>query len=163
MELLFYNIIQLISLGLSVVALYIIFGLLQAWHGPAKAALRVHNPNKQSSDWIILGIYLSFAGQFIDITYWQIGWSSYYINSDSHLTRVLFEYGTIPNIFFRQGIGIAAAILHLIAANMSTKPSDNIDEVRLTLPLTIKNSIKNASIIGVIFVIIMVISKRLIL
>ena len=45
-----------------------------------------------------------------------VTWTANYINSESSVTRWLFDHGTSVNIPFRQICGIAAAYCHVYAA-----------------------------------------------
>lgn len=64
----------------------------------------------------ILGVVINFIGQFFDNGYWLIAWTLNDVKPTSALTDYFFDNGIFYNLFFRQTPGIAAAILHIVAA-----------------------------------------------
>ena len=68
----------------------------------------------QSHDWFVVGIAISFIGSILDNAYWGLAWSTALIHHDCR--DCLFEWGALPNIFFRQIATSVAAYCHLRAA-----------------------------------------------
>jgi len=69
-------------------------------------------PSPQSL--LILGITVSFLGSVADNVYWWFAWFADFLSLP--VRDILFANGVYSNIPFRQGAGIVAAGLHLVAA-----------------------------------------------
>ena len=104
-----------ISGGLTVLTILMGLLVLIYWVKPAKRAI-VSEDKISSEQWLILGVVIAFLGQSLDNSYWLVTWTANYINSESSVTRWLFDHGTSVNIPFRQISGIAAAYCHVYAA-----------------------------------------------
>lgn len=70
-------------------------------------------PKKQKTqvEWLIIGISIGFVSTILDNVYWTIAWSADFIDHPEAQQIVL--NGVIANIFFRQLLGIMAAVCHI--------------------------------------------------
>lgn len=72
---------------------------------------------KTATDWLLLGICAGFIGQTLDNFYWNWPWTASFL---THPWKDdLVRSGVYFNIFFRQMLGITAAVCHLKAASLS--------------------------------------------
>lgn len=78
----------------------------------------------QARDWFILGVFISFTGEILDNLYWAIAWLAHMLQTTS--AEAWFHWGCLPNIFFRQACGIAAAAFHLKAINMDSNKARRV-------------------------------------
>lgn len=111
--------------------------LLIAWRtiarfGP-KALQALKESNKTHGGWIFLGIASGFLGNYFDNLYWAIPWSLNYVESPN--AQPWFQAGSIPNVFFRQSLGIFSAYCHLrsLAAVSRETEQNEIDELHAFL------------------------------
>lgn len=110
------NIAELISLGLTFPTVVLAFAVIYTWLPSARDAWR--NTDKTGKDWFLLGVAIGFVGASLDNIYWFMPWTAAYMGHDAFQT--LTNAGVFFNIFFRQGLGIAAAYCHLKAAEVSS-------------------------------------------
>ena len=73
-------------------------------------AIKMRSP-ASSSDWLVLGITIGFAGKFADNIYWSLAWTAYRQGN----AKWWLEHGQCFNIWFRQLATIAAAYCHIQA------------------------------------------------
>ena len=62
------------------------------------------------------GIIFGFTANFLDNVYWGIVWFLFLMKNEHAVTFAI--WGSIANVFLRQGGGIIAAFHHVHAANM---------------------------------------------
>ena len=110
------NIAELISLGLTFPTVVLAFAVIYTWLPSARAAWS--NTAKTGKDWFLLGVAIGFVGAALDNIYWFMPWTAAYMGHEAFQT--LTNAGVFFNIFFRQGLGIAAAYCHLKAAEVSS-------------------------------------------
>lgn len=106
---------ELISLGMSVPTIVLALVVVYLWGPTAVRSLRA--PVKTGQDWFIVGVALGFIGSALDNSYWTIPWTLTYLGHPESMDYVY--HGVYFNIFFRQGLGMAAAFCHIKAARMS--------------------------------------------
>lgn len=113
------DIAELISLGLTFPTVVLAFAVVYMWMPSARNAWL--NTGKTGQDWFVMGVAIGFIGAALDNIYWFMPWTASFIGDPAFQT--LTNAGVFFNIFFRQGLGIAAAYCHLRAAEVSsTKP-----------------------------------------
>ena len=89
---------------------------LVVWHWGPPAVRAFREGDAGAQDWLILGIAIGFAGAMLDNLYWGVAWAFDYLG---HPWRdATFRNGSLANIFFRQGAGIAAGFCHVVSAYM---------------------------------------------
>lgn len=107
------NIPVVVSIALSVVFLGYCLEVMHIWAKPFLLSIKkgaIDTPNHR----LAKGIWLGFTANFFDNVYWMVTWFSVYMQWEIHV--VLFAFGALFNIFFRQLGGILAAKNHIIAA-----------------------------------------------
>lgn len=100
---------ELVSLGLTLVAIAIGLWVICEFHRPAWAALT--KPKRTAMDWLIAGIYVGFVGGCLDSMYWGAVWVANYFQWEH--TYKAMQWGVVPNIVFRNLCDIASAYLHI--------------------------------------------------
>jgi hypothetical protein len=113
------DIAELISLGLTFPTVVLAFTVIYMWLPSARKAWQ--NTNKTGQDWFVMGVAIGFVGAALDNIYWFMPWTAAFIGDPSFQT--LTNAGVFFNIFFRQGMGIAAAYCHIKAAELSSARS----------------------------------------
>ena len=127
-----------ISLALTVVFLLYDQELLRTWWGSYKTAASktgwfkfwIPVTNRQvwsEAEWLCVGIFSGFLFNGLDNLYWGFSWLLTYYGSP--LGDTMVNYGSWPNIIFRQLGGIWAIWCHVVAAKMrhgKDGGSDNI-------------------------------------
>lgn len=104
------DIFSVISLILTVPLLVYCLVVLVIW-GSEGFLIFFKKPNTRSSiEWLLLGVITGFTACFADNLYWAIAWSFEFVGIEPNK---LFIYGALPNIFFRQLLGIYAAYCHI--------------------------------------------------
>ena len=102
------------SITLSIPSITSAVSVCWAWYQPAvRAALQGLKTEYQM---LIAGIFIKFAGTFLDGIYWTPTWSAAFVDMESGITQFLFNNGGYFNIPFRYLPDTAAALLHIAAA-----------------------------------------------
>jgi hypothetical protein len=104
---------EFISLWLTWPTVILGLGVVFHWFREAIKALCTSVALRSRSQWLLLGIFLGFAGSDGDNIYWCVAWSAEYLGLESK--TALFKTGCWPNIFLRQLAGIFAAYCHMRA------------------------------------------------
>lgn len=99
----------------------IVAGAYVSWYFRLEShrTLMKKSGSRGPADYLNLGVELSFLGKMLDAIYWAIPWTLHYQGSD--WAAFFFMVGCIPNILFRQSMGIAAGACHIIAAAKASK------------------------------------------
>lgn len=106
----------LFSLFLTPLTIIAAGAVVWQWLPVAIQGYKKHGGHPSERDLLIAGVAIGFIGGFMDNLYWGITWSLDYV---SHPTKSWwFEHGVWSNTVFRQGLGITAAWLHLVAASL---------------------------------------------
>lgn len=100
---------EAISLGLTIPTIILSLAVVRAW-GP-RVWFAIRHGQMTEAQWLILGVSISFIGAFMDNLYWAIPWTLHYISSE--YANYWFLLGVHFNVFFRQSVGILAALCHL--------------------------------------------------
>lgn len=103
---------ELISLSLTVPTVLLGLLVVAIWGKSSIKALKERR--KTATDWLILGIVISFVGSSLDNIYWGITWGSDLLGLES--SERWFLNGVYANIPLRQTAGIIAAFCHLRGA-----------------------------------------------
>ena len=103
---------ELISLALTVPT--VIFGIMVAVIWGRSILKRFGAEDRAATDWLILGVVISFIGSGLDNIYWGITWGADFFSLES--SSSWFRNGVYANIPFRQTAGIVAALCHLRGA-----------------------------------------------
>ena len=103
---------ELLSLALTVPT--VIFGVMVVVIWGKSILKRFSAEDRTATDWLILGIVISFIGSGLDNIYWGITWGSDFLGLESSASW--FRNGVYANIPFRQTAGIVAALCHLRGA-----------------------------------------------
>jgi len=107
-----HNVAEIISLVLTTPTVFLAAAVFIVWWRAAADSFR--REERESIHWFILGVFISFVGQFLDNIYWGIAWSLSF--TDSEFREDYFQNGVYYNIFARQMCGCLAAFFHLLAA-----------------------------------------------
>ena len=67
--------------------------------------------------WMLAGVSLGFIGKALDNIYWSAPWALSFLGDPRGQTW--HEAGVYPNIFARQGLGIASAYCHIHASHIA--------------------------------------------
>jgi hypothetical protein len=102
---------ELLSLGLTIPTIMLGILVVYLWRSDSIEAF--NNRSKHYSDWLILGVAISFIGTVLDNAYWYIPWTASYFGSP--YTIPLVNFGVFVNIFCRQTLDILAGICHIKA------------------------------------------------
>lgn len=89
------------------------------------AYMAFRSPEKTAEQWFILGVAIGFAGGALDNLYWAIPWTIEYMHLMPNSSNFLFDWGALPNIFFRQIAGIIASFCHLQSYYAFRQQRDN--------------------------------------
>ena len=100
---------EAVSLGLTIPTIILSLAVVRAW-GPS-VWFAIQKGKMSEAQWLILGVSISFVGAFLDNLYWSIPWTLHYVSS-TH-AEFWFLLGVHFNVFFRQSVGILAALCHL--------------------------------------------------
>lgn len=106
---------ELVSLVLTIPTVVLALSVVYMWLPAAREAW--HQETRTGHHWFVMGVTLGFVGSAIDNVYWFLPWTAAYLQSPYFET--LTAKGVFFNIFFRQGLGIAAAYCHIRAAALS--------------------------------------------
>ncbi len=134
--------LEAISLALSIQSIGNVLIVLFLWFTPTIRALT--KEEKTSSDYLLLGVFISFTSKFLDQSFWHYAWTCVFCydpNSDS-----IIKFGVIPNIFFRQVLTILAAYCHVVGAAKAKNKKSLIFVVNILNLLLI--------VLGIVFVIV---------
>lgn len=107
-----YKFSEVISLSLTVPAVLLGLLVVVIWWRSGLKALR--SSARTGTDWLILGIIISFIGSSLDNIYWGIAWGASLFELDSR--DFWFQNGVYANIPLRQSAGIIAALCHIQGA-----------------------------------------------
>ncbi len=122
---------ELISLFLTVPTIFAATLVVVYWWRDAIVAISTPAWKRDASQWFVLGVFVGFAGSFLDNLYWGIAWTTEFIQHPSK--DFWFSHGALPNIFVRQMAGIFAAFCHVKAAveYSREKKMDNLNRTLL--------------------------------
>ena len=105
---------ELVSLGLTVPTITMSVMVCYWWRKAALKAVRTSFNMRTGSDWLILGVWIAFAGSIVDNAFWGAAWTSEYLGLP--FTETLFLNGVYFNIPARQMAGAMGGYCHLLAA-----------------------------------------------
>ena len=111
------HVAELLSLGMTFPTVVLAGSVIYMWFPSARKAWQKENKNGQ--DWFVMGVAIGFVGAMLDNIYWFMPWTAAYIGHPSFTD--LTNAGVFFNVFFRQGLGIAAAYCHLKAAELTSR------------------------------------------
>lgn len=106
------NAAELSSLWLTFPTVILGVVVVSLW-GPPIIKQVATRKDLDSHDWLILGVFVAFAGGAIDNCFWGVAWTLDYL--ESGYRDWWFRHGVYPNIFARQIAGSYAAYCHLVA------------------------------------------------
>lgn len=101
---------DILTVALSLPAIIMCLAVIRHWLPQARRALR---ERRDAADWLILGVTVSFAGVTVNMAWWAAYWLTRVKNL--YVQDFLLEWGSIVNLFTRQGAVLAASYLHLKA------------------------------------------------
>lgn len=144
---------ELLSLGLTIPALYWSLITLREWYPAFLVAWSAKK--KTTHQRLIIGVFISFAGSYVDNLYWGIAWSAAFLELPAQV--FLFKYGVLPNIPFRQAPLLIASAFHTLASRLH-----GLDEEAENRELAVFRSQAFQSIAaGVVFISLLVMIKAL--
>lgn len=111
-----HDVVTVASLALSIPTIVSAFLVVWLWLPPALAEWR-SDSEVSANGYFMLGVAVGFVGSLIDNVYWGAAWTAEFHGSP--LAEPLFQGGVYSNLLFRQTCGLAAAYLHLRAADVS--------------------------------------------
>lgn len=103
----------------------IIGAVAVVWVWLPRCLKRTRNP-PAATDWIMLGVTVSFVGACFDNAFWGVAWSDAYF-AESGNGPFLFAIGVLFNVPFRQIAGCIAAYAHLRAYCLGA-PDDQVSK-----------------------------------
>lgn len=109
---------ELFAIGLAVPAIVLAVFVLVVWAPTTLAGLRNHR-RLNSTQLLILGVFVGFAGSVCDNLYWSVLWLADYLEMDGAKRTILS--GAYFNVFCRQLSGIVAAYCHIKSAAVHEK------------------------------------------
>lgn len=124
------QIIEFLTLALCLPTIVTAVTVLSHWFPDAKEAYTTPSVFRSASQWLLLGIFVSFLGSAFDNLYWTVAWSADYIGAKD-LRDFLFEHGSIPNLPFRQNAGIYAAYCHMKSYYVAKEKNSRMPETMI--------------------------------
>lgn len=106
-----HRFVSLASLVLTPATIILSLAVVIVWLDSAKRAL--FSREKNSVQWLILGVSIGFVGSIVDNAYWGVAWTADFLGHSSR--DQLFKNGVYSNAPFRQLCTIAAAACHVKA------------------------------------------------
>lgn len=106
--------IEGVSLVLTSPTVWLAVGVIAIWWTHAFNAWKLQAKDRKAYDWLIMGVCIGFLGSVMDNLYWGLAWTLDFLSWEPYRTS-FFNWGALPNIFFRQGTGIAAAHCHIMS------------------------------------------------
>lgn len=127
----FYEFLSALSIGMTLPALAFCLWVMIRYHNTfkciSKDCIRFRNFHGVSpTDWIGLGIFIGFLGEFTDGLYWFVTWVSVYYGLP--FEEFLIKWGVVANLPSREVAVVLAAYGHIRASYM-VQP--NFDSARL--------------------------------
>lgn len=108
-----HDIATFISLAATSPALTVCVLIMVGWWGRAKEYLATRKPDPYLM--LIAGVWLGFAGSFLDNSWWGVAWSFDLYDKAPESREWWFQNGVFSNIVFRQAALIFAGMLHIRA------------------------------------------------
>ena len=105
------DVVEGVSLVLTSPTIWMGVGVVCLWREQAWRTF-TSKAEREAHDWLILGVCVAFIGSVVDNAFWGVAWTLDYIELEPYRTE-FFEWGALPNIFFRQIAGIYAAHCHI--------------------------------------------------
>ena len=88
-----------------------------------RLAWRAHKAGAFAAlDWFYVAVAIGFAGAAADSLYWAVPWTLDHL--DHPAAEAWFGFGSVPNVFSRQGAGMTSAYLHIFAAFLALTPRE---------------------------------------
>lgn len=120
------DLFTILSLALTVMFVANAIRVCIIWRKYAAASLITPFRKRTESDWLASGIFLGFFGNIVDNVFWALVWILVLFEMPQEAT--FFAIGSFMNLIFRQGLGIAAARHHVIAAEQIHLGKDLIEK-----------------------------------
>lgn len=74
-----------------------------AWHA-------VRSGMRNSQDWLICGVFISFASKVLDGGFWELAWTVHYL--EPGIAKTMLAFGPIVNLVFRNSLWLLAGYCH---------------------------------------------------
>ncbi len=109
-----YSAVELFSIFLTNASIFLTIALLIVFFPGLRRTLGVSRKTWKASQYMLVGVWVSFFGALLDNSYWNVAW----IASLKELSAKtwMFKYGVFANIPFRNIALIVSAYLHIKAA-----------------------------------------------
>ena len=126
---------ELVSNGLTVSLIILGFHVVNYWWPQTSAAYLKFKRGEDltSTEKLIVGIFISFVAVILDNLYWGLAWTFHYL--EHPYASIMISHGFYPNIPFRQGLGVLAAYLHIVAYHQ-TNDGTGVDKAVLHLKIS---------------------------
>lgn len=111
-------------------------GVVCLWKEQAWVTLNMKKSDREAHDWLILGVCTGFLGSVLDNAFWGLAWTLDYIELEP-ARSIVFEWGALPNIFFRQLAGIFAAHCHITSFLVRSENGFYLSSYRTMVVLSI--------------------------
>lgn len=111
-----------ISIALTPVAMWVCLRIIYHWWPLAWGFIK---GNREPITYIAGGMVIYHFGNFNDNAYWDLAWSS--LIRSHPFEQHLFDYGSLSNVFFRQGAILLGGWLQVIGVMKYFEQSDQIN------------------------------------
>jgi len=108
-----YDILQALSIGLTLPMLFFCGLVLKHYHGTFDHVYTLKWGKARPRDWIAAGIYIGALGEMLDGSYWLIAWTANFY--ELPIASSMIRWGVTANIPFREVMGFMWAYGHVRA------------------------------------------------
>ena len=99
-----------------------LFVVVVTWY-PFRQAIKIPAKNRQATQWMCIGIWVSWVGRAADSMWWFVPWSMAYINHPAW--QSYNDAGVFVNLVFRQGFATYAAYCHIKAFSIPQEDANH--------------------------------------
>lgn len=122
------NVAELISLFMTVPTVILGLGVVRKWGYRALFILAKPAKERTKVEWLVLGVFIGFAGLVPDNGWWGVAWTMHFL--DSPHRDWWFDNGVYSNIIFRQAAGVYSAYCHL-QSSVHEEDRQSLNEFRM--------------------------------
>ena len=123
------RLVEVFSIALVVPA--VVLSVMVLYHWAPKAVKLLFVPGRSATDWLVIGIAVSFSAFLCNSLYWGVHYLAVYVNN-AELAEKTYHASAGVNILTRNGPYILAAICHLAAFHTYTAHPKRIAQAALT-------------------------------
>lgn len=111
-----------LSVSFTPMTIVVSVGVLTIWGATALKALLVRN--KTETNWLAIGVALSFSCDIVEYAYWGVFWAARFIGVDTWFDMV--SHGAAVNLVVKQGAAIAAGLCHIRGGILAKKVAHKV-------------------------------------